>query len=126
MSIFLAPRVPASQRQASQFQPACRQLTVQADLPFKQRQRWVNRQATAECKRELEVIWEMFKKDPLSPFTAYCSRYVVTGMGMFTEGYTICKYLRITRDHVPPFHFHCAQLRAGILSRCASFAPAVK
>lgn len=34
----------------------------------------------------------MFKKDPLSPFNAYCRRYVVTGMGMFTEGYTICKY----------------------------------
>lgn len=31
----------------------------------------------------------MFKKDPLSPFTAYCGRYVVTGMGMFTEGYVI-------------------------------------
>lgn len=31
----------------------------------------------------------MFKKDPLSPLTAYCQRYVVTGFGMFTEGYTI-------------------------------------
>lgn len=33
----------------------------------------------------------MFKKDPLSPFNAYCRRYVITGMGMFTEGYTICE-----------------------------------
>jgi hypothetical protein len=31
----------------------------------------------------------MFKKDPLSPINAYFSRYVITGMGMFTEGYTI-------------------------------------
>lgn len=31
----------------------------------------------------------MFKKDPLSPLTAYFKRYVVTGMGMFTEGYVI-------------------------------------
>lgn len=55
-------------------------------MPYKERQKWVNNQATAECKRELNVVWSMFKKDPLSPFTAYCSRYVTTGMGMFTEG----------------------------------------
>lgn len=28
----------------------------------------------------------MFKKDPLSPLTSYCGRYVITGFGMFTEG----------------------------------------
>lgn len=64
-------------------------LTPQADLPFKQRQTWVNRQANAETKREIKVVWDMFKKDPLSPINVYFSRYVVTGMGMFTEGYTI-------------------------------------
>lgn len=66
--------------------------SFQADLPFKQRQKWVNNQATSEFKRECRVVWEMFKKDPLSPFNAYCRRYVITGMGMFTEGYTICEY----------------------------------
>jgi hypothetical protein len=62
---------------------------LQADLPWAERQKWVNKQANDECKREVKAVWDMFKKDPLSPLTAYCSRYVVTGMGMFTEGYTI-------------------------------------
>ncbi|BEI85992.1 hypothetical protein CcaverHIS002_0602790 [Cutaneotrichosporon cavernicola] len=60
-----------------------------ADLPWKERQTWVNEQSNAETKRELKVVWDMFKKDPLSPLNAYCSRYVITGFGMFTEGYTI-------------------------------------
>lgn len=49
----------------------------------------MNAQSNEETKREVKLIWNMFKKDPLSPLNAYCSRYVITGMGMFTEGYVI-------------------------------------
>ena len=31
----------------------------------------------------------MFKRDPLSPLSAYCRRYVIGGFGLFTEGYTL-------------------------------------
>lgn len=81
----------------------------------------MNRQATAECKRELKVVWEMFKNDPLSPFTAYCRRYVVTGMGMFTEGYTICEFLSPAIMCSILFPLLRRQFSTG-----ASFAPVVK
>jgi hypothetical protein len=48
----------------------------------------VNAQANAETKREASLVWSMFKKDPLSPLAAYSRRYVMTGFGLFTEGYT--------------------------------------
>lgn len=79
-------------------------------MPFGERQRWVNAQSNAEAKRELGVIWEMFKKDPLSPLNAYCSRYVVTGFGMFTEGYTIfCEYTprSVAQWHTTPQAILC-------------------
>jgi hypothetical protein len=41
------------------------------DLPFAERVKWVNRQNNAETKRELGVIWGMFKKDPISPINYY-------------------------------------------------------
>ena len=62
--------------------------TYWADLPFGERQKWVNAQSHAEFKRESAVVWGMFKRDPLSPLTAYCKRYVIGGFGLFTEGYT--------------------------------------
>ncbi|KAF2093072.1 MFS general substrate transporter [Rhizodiscina lignyota] len=63
--------------------------TYWADLPRKQKLAWVNRQAREESGRELASVWEIFKKDPLRPFSLYFQNYVVTGMGFFTEGYTL-------------------------------------
>lgn len=63
-------------------------IIPQADLPPSARRKWVNAQSNTETKRELSVVWEMFKADPLSPLTAYCRRYVIGGFGLFTEGYT--------------------------------------
>lgn len=60
-----------------------------ADLPWAQKASWVSRQSNAEARRELGVIGRMFKKDPLSPISAYFSNYVVTGMGLFVEGYVL-------------------------------------
>jgi hypothetical protein len=54
----------------------------------------VNAQSNTETKRELAVVWEMFKADPLSPLTAYCRRYVIGGFGLFTEGYTWVPLIR--------------------------------
>jgi hypothetical protein len=64
------------------------ELNIQADLPWKTRQKWVNQQSNGETKRELKTIGKMFKADPLSPLSAYCKRYVIGGFGLFTEGYT--------------------------------------
>lgn len=51
-----------------------------ADLPWNARGTFINKQANAECLRELKVVGAMTVKDPLSPIGAYFSRYVSTGM----------------------------------------------
>lgn len=63
--------------------------TYWADLPAVERTRWINRQSNQEARRELGVIGQMFKADPLSPIRAYFSNYVVTGMGLLVEGYVL-------------------------------------
>lgn len=60
-----------------------------ADLPWGKKASWVTAQANREAARELSVIGSMAKKDPLSPISAYFSNYVVTGMGLFVEGYVL-------------------------------------
>ncbi|WFD22738.1 hypothetical protein MEQU1_001414 [Malassezia equina] len=63
--------------------------TYWADLPLHERLSFVNSQSNAEARRELGVMWSMFKSDPLSLVKAYFSRYVINGLGMFVEGYTL-------------------------------------
>ncbi|KAI5475473.1 MFS phosphate transporter [Pseudohyphozyma bogoriensis] len=63
--------------------------TYWADLPSKDRKAWISAQSKAESKRELNVVGGMFKKDPLSPFSAYFSRYGSHGMGLFVEGFVL-------------------------------------
>lgn len=53
--------------------------TYWADLPFRQRVRWINAQSNAEAATELSSIWSDFKQDPLSPLRQYTSKYVVNG-----------------------------------------------
>ena len=60
-----------------------------ADLPFNQRVSWVNKQSNDEARRELRVLAAEFKKNPAQPFLDYFTRYVITGMGLFVEGYTL-------------------------------------
>jgi len=60
-----------------------------ADLPLRERITWVNHQSNTETLRELRVLGAAFKRDPLQPIRDYFSRYVVTGMGLFVEGYTL-------------------------------------
>src|SRR5271154_1299121 len=60
-----------------------------ADLPFRERVKWVNEQSNAEALRELKLLGASFKKDPLQPIRDYFSKYVIVGMGLFVEGYTL-------------------------------------
>jgi len=59
------------------------------DLPRARRTAWVERQYRQEAAREFGVFWSTFKRDPLAPFQHYVHNYVVTGLGFFTEGYTL-------------------------------------
>lgn len=43
----------------------------------------------AEAARELGQVWQTCKTDPLKPFNLYFRNYAVTGLGFFTEGYTL-------------------------------------
>ena len=63
--------------------------TYWADLPFREKTKWINNQSNAEARRELADIGRMFKHDPLSPLRAYYNNYVITGLGLFVEGYTL-------------------------------------
>lgn len=63
--------------------------TYWADLPFWKKTQWVSAQSNAEARRELGVIGNMMKHDPLSPINAYFRDYVVTGMGLLVEGYVL-------------------------------------
>jgi hypothetical protein len=60
--------------------------TYWADLPFRERVKWVNAQSDAEARREFWLLMSEFKKDPLQPIRDYFGTYVITGMGMFVEG----------------------------------------
>jgi hypothetical protein len=50
---------------------------------------WIHHQNRTERKREWKLVWEMFKADPLEPFRVYIRKYVLTGMGLFVEGFTL-------------------------------------
>lgn len=63
--------------------------TYWADLPAKERTKWIQHQYASETGREFGVFWSMFKKEPLKPFTTYFRNYVVTGLGFFVEGYVL-------------------------------------
>jgi len=42
-----------------------------------------------EDKREWLGIWRTFKNDPLQPVRDYFHQYVITGIGLFLEGYVV-------------------------------------
>ena len=67
-----------------------------ADLPLRERITWVNNQSNNEALRELRLLAAEFKRDPLQPIRDYFSRYVVTGMGLFVEGYTLFSVGNVT------------------------------
>lgn len=60
--------------------------TYWADMPLGQRFKFVTQVDSAERKKELGELWAMFKKDPLSPVSAYFRTCVIPGAGLGLEG----------------------------------------
>lgn len=58
-----------------------------ADLPLLKRIGFVGSYDARESKRELGVIGDMIKKDPLSPIGYYFKNMVLPGAGLGLEGY---------------------------------------
>ncbi len=63
--------------------------TYWADLPRKEQAKRIAEQNNAEAAREFGHVLQTFKTDPLKPFSQYFRNYAVTGLGFFTEGYTL-------------------------------------
>jgi hypothetical protein len=61
--------------------------TYWADMGWFRRARFVNKVDSEEARRELGVIWDMIKKDPLSPIAYYFRNMVIPGAGLGLEGY---------------------------------------
>lgn len=68
--------------------------TYWADLPLKQRISFVNKVDKAEAKEELTSLWNMFKKDPLSPIGWYARNMVLPGAGLLLEGWVVSPCLQ--------------------------------
>jgi hypothetical protein len=60
--------------------------TYWADMPLGKRVKFVTNVDKQEAKRELGELWQMMKKDPLSPVSAYFRNYVIPGAGLGLEG----------------------------------------
>ena len=60
-----------------------------ADMPIAKRVKFVGSYDAQEAKRELGVVGRMFKKDPLSPVSAYFRNMVLPGAGLGLEGYVL-------------------------------------
>ncbi|BGP02553.1 hypothetical protein NBRC10513v2_006203 [Rhodotorula toruloides] len=60
-----------------------------ADLPSGEKWSFASGQFSRETRRDFSYVWNMFKKDPVQPFRAYFNKYVLTGMGLFVEGYVL-------------------------------------
>jgi len=71
--------------------------TYWADLPLVKRAKFVTQVNNAEAKQELGVIWRMFKKDPLSPISAYFRTFVIPGMGLGLEGFVHPFVVKLTK-----------------------------
>ncbi|PKX98877.1 putative MFS phosphate transporter [Aspergillus novofumigatus IBT 16806] len=60
-----------------------------ADLPLVKKIKFVGSYDAKEAKRELKGIWDMTKKDPLSPVAYYFRNMVLPGAGLGLEGYVL-------------------------------------
>jgi hypothetical protein len=60
--------------------------TYWADLPVGQRAAFIGKIGSAESKKELAWLGNMFKADPLSPIGYYFKNMVIPGAGLLLEG----------------------------------------
>jgi hypothetical protein len=58
-----------------------------ADLPLGQQLAFNASVDSAESKKELHSIWQMMKRDPLSPIGWYFRNAILPGAGLGLEGY---------------------------------------
>ena len=63
--------------------------TYWADLPMRQRLKFVTKVDGAEARKETKSILAMFKEDPLSPIGYYMKNMVLPGAGLGLEGYVL-------------------------------------
>ncbi|KIW04018.1 uncharacterized protein PV09_04843 [Verruconis gallopava] len=63
--------------------------TYWADMPLLKRLNFVLGVDGKEARRELALIGNMIKNDPLSPVGAYMRNMVIPGMGLLLEGYVL-------------------------------------
>jgi len=99
--------------------------TYWADLPAGERTKFVNQQANAETARELRLVLDMAKNDPLSPIKAYFNNFVITGVGFFSEGYVL--FSGESRVGRSPFsRSDGVQHRRSLLSQSQSDGPGLQ
>jgi len=67
-----------------------------ADLPIGQRIKFVTNVDGQEARKELRSIWEMTKRDPLSPVSYYFKNMVLPGAGLGLEGYVLFSIGNVT------------------------------
>ncbi|KAK4660317.1 hypothetical protein QC762_117920 [Podospora pseudocomata] len=63
--------------------------TYWADLPLKERVKFVNNVQNKEAWEEVKAIGRMMKEDPLSPVSWYWTNAVLPGAGLGLEGYVL-------------------------------------
>ncbi|KXG54118.1 Major facilitator superfamily domain, general substrate transporter [Penicillium griseofulvum] len=63
--------------------------TYWADLPLWKKISFVTSSNNVEAKKEMNDIWAMLKKDPLSPISYYFRNMVLPGAGLGLEGYVL-------------------------------------
>lgn len=63
--------------------------TYWADLGWFKRARFVLKNDAQETAREAGNVWQMFKRDPLSPVSYYFRNMVLPGAGLGLEGYVL-------------------------------------
>jgi hypothetical protein len=63
--------------------------TYWADMGIGRQIQFVNHVNGIEAKKERHQIWEMIKRDPLSPVGVYFRNMVIPGMGLGLEGYVL-------------------------------------
>jgi MFS family permease len=60
-----------------------------ADLPLKERLSFVSKVDREAASEEVSTIWQMMRKDPLSPVSWYFRHAVIPGAGLGLEGYVL-------------------------------------
>lgn len=53
-----------------------------------------------ENRAEIKSVWNMFKEDPLSPFSSYWKNFGMPGIGLFLEGYVVSFLCKVVSSYM--------------------------